>query len=207
MAWDGMGAFVRALEERGELVRVRRRVDAAPRDRRHRRPRHEGRAARRCSSRDPSGAALSAAHQRLRLARAHVAGARAWTTSRSTPAPSPSSCTTRAPSSARELAQLALKLPELAHVPPRPVAHGACQDVVATGDDVDLDALPILTCWPDDGGPFITLPQVITRDPRDGRPQRRLLPDAEARPAQHGDALAGPQDRRAALPPRARSSA
>src|ERR1019366_10473243 len=27
MAWDGLGAFVRALEERGELVRIRRRVD------------------------------------------------------------------------------------------------------------------------------------------------------------------------------------
>ncbi len=36
------------------------------------------------------------------------------------------------------------------------------------GDDVDLDALPILTCWPADGGPFITLPQVITRDPETG---------------------------------------
>ena len=33
MAWDGMGAFVRALEQRGELVRVRARVDRASRSR------------------------------------------------------------------------------------------------------------------------------------------------------------------------------
>jgi 4-hydroxy-3-polyprenylbenzoate decarboxylase len=33
----------------------------------------------------------------------------------------------------------------------------------------DLDALPILTCWPDDGGRFITLPQVVTYDPLTGK--------------------------------------
>jgi 4-hydroxy-3-polyprenylbenzoate decarboxylase len=32
-------------------------------------------------------------------------------------------------------------------------------------DNASLDSLPILTCWPGDGGRFITLPQVITRDP------------------------------------------
>jgi 4-hydroxy-3-polyprenylbenzoate decarboxylase len=31
-----------------------------------------------------------------------------------------------------------------------------------------LDALPILTCWPKDGGPFLTLPIVITKDPETG---------------------------------------
>jgi 4-hydroxy-3-polyprenylbenzoate decarboxylase len=48
------------------------------------------------------------------------------------------------------------------------VKSGACQEIVQTGADVDLDALPILTCWPKDGGPFITLPNVITRDPDTG---------------------------------------
>ena len=37
-----------------------------------------------------------------------------------------------------------------------------------TGDDVDLDLLPIQRCWPGDPAPFITLPAVITHDPRDG---------------------------------------
>ena len=36
------------------------------------------------------------------------------------------------------------------------------------GDDVDLDLLPIQNCWPDDAAPFITLPAVITKDPRTG---------------------------------------
>ena len=37
------------------------------------------------------------------------------------------------------------------------------------GDDVDLGRLPVQTCWPGDAGPFITLPAVITRDPRTGQ--------------------------------------
>jgi len=74
----------------------------------------------------------------------------------------------RAPSNARDLLSLAAKLPELAHVPPRRTTEGACQEIVQMGDAVDLDALPIMTSWPDDGGPFITLPNVITRDPDSG---------------------------------------
>ena len=38
----------------------------------------------------------------------------------------------------------------------------------STGDDVDLDALPIMRCWPLDPAPFITLPAVITRDRETG---------------------------------------
>jgi 4-hydroxy-3-polyprenylbenzoate decarboxylase len=52
---------------------------------------------------------------------------------------------------------------------PRTVRSGPCQEVVLRGDDVDLARLPVQTAWPGDGGAFITLPAVITRDPRDGR--------------------------------------
>ncbi len=38
-----------------------------------------------------------------------------------------------------------------------------CQEVVITGDDVDITRLPVLHCWPKDAGPFITLPLVFTR--------------------------------------------
>ncbi|MBN2002864.1 MAG: menaquinone biosynthesis decarboxylase [Anaerolineae bacterium] len=41
------------------------------------------------------------------------------------------------------------------------------QEIVET-DNPSLDFLPILTCWPKDGGPFVTLPQVITRHPETG---------------------------------------
>ena len=49
---------------------------------------------------------------------------------------------------------------------PKVVSSAPCQEV--TMAEPDLDALPIITCWPGDGGPFITLPSVITRDPRTG---------------------------------------
>ena len=48
---------------------------------------------------------------------------------------------------------------------PKTVNNGPCQEVVIQGDDVDLYKFPILKCWPLDGGPFITLPLVITKDP------------------------------------------
>ena len=60
-------------------------------------------------------------------------------------------------------------LPKLARVAtamPRTVTSAPCQEVVETTPD--LSKLPIITCWPDDGGPYITLPMVITRDPDKG---------------------------------------
>jgi len=60
------------------------------------------------------------------------------------------------------------KLKSIADSMPKSVRSGACQEVVLTGDEVDLDTLPIQTCWPGDAAPFITLPAVITRDPRTG---------------------------------------
>jgi 4-hydroxybenzoate decarboxylase subunit C len=50
--------------------------------------------------------------------------------------------------------------------PVRRVRGGTSQEVV---EQPDLTRLPVLTCWPEDGGPFITLPQVITADPRTGK--------------------------------------
>lgn len=44
-----------------------------------------------------------------------------------------------------------------------------CQEVVLRGDDVDLTRIPVLFCWPDDGGPFVTLPVVFTKGLSDGR--------------------------------------
>lgn len=51
---------------------------------------------------------------------------------------------------------------------PKVVSKAACQEIVLTGPDASLDRLPIMTCWPDDGGPYITLPSVISVDPRTG---------------------------------------
>ncbi len=60
------------------------------------------------------------------------------------------------------------KLKSIADSMPKRVRSGPSQEVVLTGDDVDLDLLPIQTCWPLDAAPFITLPAVITKDPRTG---------------------------------------
>ena len=58
---------------------------------------------------------------------------------------------------------------EAAHFPPRLTRGRApCQEVVLTGDKVDLGLLPILQCWPHDAGRFITFPIVINRS-ADGR--------------------------------------
>ncbi len=58
------------------------------------------------------------------------------------------------------------RLMEVAKFPPR-IKSGtpACQEVVWTGDDIDLDRIPVLTCWPEDGGPYVTLTMVISKDP------------------------------------------
>ena len=53
----------------------------------------------------------------------------------------------------------------IARAQPNTVSRGPCQEVVITGDDVDLSRLPVLKCWPEDAGRFITLPLVISRDP------------------------------------------
>ncbi len=52
--------------------------------------------------------------------------------------------------------------------PPRHVKDGPCKEVILK-DDASLDPLPIQTCWPQDAGPFITLPLVITRHPVTGK--------------------------------------
>src|SRR5512147_957455 len=51
--------------------------------------------------------------------------------------------------------QMLPKLAELANFFPKTVKKAPCQDVVLTGDRVDLGSLPILQCWPGDGGRFI----------------------------------------------------
>src|SRR5438270_2700315 len=59
----------------------------------------------------------------------------------------------------------------LLHARPKNVKEGACQEVVHkidNGDEFSLSDIPILKCWPKDGGRFITLPNVHTRDPETG---------------------------------------
>ncbi|MCK6482037.1 MAG: UbiD family decarboxylase, partial [Planctomycetes bacterium] len=59
------------------------------------------------------------------------------------------------------------KLKSLSEVFPEEVRSGPCQEVVEK--EVDLGRLPILRCWPQDAGRFITMPMVFSRDPESGR--------------------------------------
>jgi 4-hydroxy-3-polyprenylbenzoate decarboxylase len=47
--------------------------------------------------------------------------------------------------------------------------NAPCKEVVHRGSDVDVLQFPVLTTWPGDGGPFITLPCVNTKDPKTGK--------------------------------------
>lgn len=61
------------------------------------------------------------------------------------------------------------KLAELGSFLPKTVSKAPCQEVVLTEEQIDVTQFPVLTCWPDDGGPFITLPLVFTKDPVSGK--------------------------------------
>ncbi|WP_026596591.1 4-hydroxy-3-polyprenylbenzoate decarboxylase [Methylohalobius crimeensis] len=52
---------------------------------------------------------------------------------------------------------------------PKVLKHAPCQEVILEGSEVDLGRYPIQTCWPDDVGPLITWPLVITKGPHKER--------------------------------------
>ena len=60
------------------------------------------------------------------------------------------------------------KLAEIGSFFPKIVKSGDCQDVVRT-EGFSLNELPILQCWPQDGGRYITWPLVITKNPETGK--------------------------------------
>lgn len=61
------------------------------------------------------------------------------------------------------------RLAEMAKFPPRTRSgRPPCQEVILKGADINLDRIPFLVTWPEDGGRYITLPMVITEDPTKG---------------------------------------
>jgi 4-hydroxy-3-polyprenylbenzoate decarboxylase len=64
------------------------------------------------------------------------------------------------------------KLPvfkQVLNMAPKIIKSPACQELVRQGDEIDLGDYPIQTCWPEDAGPLITWPLVITRGPNKER--------------------------------------
>jgi 4-hydroxy-3-polyprenylbenzoate decarboxylase len=60
------------------------------------------------------------------------------------------------------------RLAELSAMFPKTVRDAPCKEVVVK-DDPGLEFLPVITCWPGDGGPYLTMPLVVTVDPRTGK--------------------------------------
>ena len=61
------------------------------------------------------------------------------------------------------------KFRKVIHMGSKNVKNPPCQEVVLQGDEVDLSQYPIQTCWPEDAGPLITWPLVVTRGPHKQR--------------------------------------
>ncbi|MER3415956.1 MAG: menaquinone biosynthesis decarboxylase [Gemmataceae bacterium] len=167
MPYDSLAAFVEELEEAGELVRIRTEVDPileiseiTDRISKARGPALFFENVK--GSRYPLAINLFGSEKRtaraLGVERLEQLGERIAALLRP-----------RIPDSLLGKIHLALDvLPQLRALPPTVVSRGACQDVVMTGKDVDLWQLPVLQCWPQDAGRFITLTQVYTRHPETG---------------------------------------
>ena len=167
MAFRNLSEFLAALEADGDLVRIRREVSphleiAEIADRA---VKGDGPALlfeKVSGSRFPVAINLFASRRRM-LRALELSGWAEWE-SRLEPLLDPTP-----PAGLLDKLKALPKLTELAQVFPKTVRSAPCQEIVETGDAVDLSTLPVLTCWPQDAGPFITLPLVITRDPATGK--------------------------------------
>ena len=73
------------------------------------------------------------------------------------------------PKGLRDLWEKRHDFKQVLNMPVKVVSKAACQEVVVEGDQVDLDQLPIQTCWPGDVGPLVTWALAITRGPEKER--------------------------------------
>lgn len=73
------------------------------------------------------------------------------------------------PKGLRHALGMAPVLKQVLNMGPKTVRNAPCQEVVLEGDEIDLNRLPIQTCWPGDAGPLVTWPLVITRGPEKER--------------------------------------
>ncbi|MCR9105597.1 MAG: 4-hydroxy-3-polyprenylbenzoate decarboxylase [Gammaproteobacteria bacterium] len=73
------------------------------------------------------------------------------------------------PRGVKELWDKAPVLKQVLNMAPKVVRRAACQQHVISAENVDLYRMPIQTCWPEDAGPLVTWPLVITRGPNKER--------------------------------------
>ncbi|MGB2044601.1 MAG: 4-hydroxy-3-polyprenylbenzoate decarboxylase [Porticoccaceae bacterium] len=73
------------------------------------------------------------------------------------------------PKGLRDLWEKRHDFKQVLNMPVKVVTKASCQEVIIEGDQVDLDQLPIQTCWPGDVGPLVTWALAITRGPEKER--------------------------------------
>ena len=170
MTFESLGEFLSALESRGDLVRVRRPIsrDLEITEVTQRVLRADGPA---LLFENVSGATMPVATnvlgspRRIALALgADAVDAVAERIARLVKLRPPAGIL----GAVRDLTGTIDTLSTLRSLAPKRVRSGPCQEVEETA--VDLDRLPILKCWPHDGGRTITYPVVITKDPETGEP-------------------------------------
>ncbi|HXY70416.1 MAG TPA: menaquinone biosynthesis decarboxylase [Gemmatimonadales bacterium] len=174
MSLDNLRDFIAALDEAGELVRVRESVSV---------DREITEIADRCMKSPGGGPALlferpvlpDGAPSRLPVAINLFGSMRRMAMALETPALDDVGARisellkAEVPEGLAGKLSMLPKLAELARVPPqRATGPIPCQAVVLRESDANLQQLPHLVCWPDDGGPYLTFPMVITRDPASG---------------------------------------
>ena len=73
------------------------------------------------------------------------------------------------PKGLRDLWEKRHDFKQVLNMPVKQIKNPLCQEVVIEGDDVDLDKLPIQTCWPGDKAPLVTWALAVTRGPEKER--------------------------------------
>ena len=73
------------------------------------------------------------------------------------------------PKGLRDLWEKRHDFKQVLNMPVKEIKNASCQEIVLEGDQVDLDQLPIQTCWPGDVGPLVTWALAITRGPEKER--------------------------------------
>jgi 4-hydroxy-3-polyprenylbenzoate decarboxylase len=174
MTLDSLRDFVRALEEAGELVRVSEPVSV---------DREITEVADRCMKSAGGGPALlferpmlpSGAPSRYPVLINAFGSARRMALALGAPSLDEiasrvqSLVTMAVPDGMAGKLSMLPKLAELATYPPaRATGSAPSQSVVLREQEIDVRLFPHLVCWPGDGGPYITMPMVITRDPVSG---------------------------------------
>ncbi len=75
----------------------------------------------------------------------------------------------KSPQGLIEKIKMVPRLADLGKMFPKPVKDGACKEVILREGKFSLFDFPIIKCWPEDGGRFITLPLVFTKNPETGK--------------------------------------